>query len=138
MHLSQLLSGVDWLAVIIATISAFALGAAWYSPALFGNTWLRDVGLTKESIDGANKWVIFGGTFLLLVVSAAALSAWIEGGWLQGLHAGLWIGLFWLGTACGITYLFEQRPFRLWLINGGYYIALYALMGVIIGILESV
>ena len=55
---------------------------------------------------------------------------------LIGIMTGL-SGLFWVATAYGVTYLFEQRPFRLWLINAGYYVVLYALMGTIIGTLTG-
>ena len=138
MHLAQILAGVNWLAVLAATVSAFLLGAAWYSKALFGDTWMQEVGLTEEAVGNANMPVTFGTTFLLQALAAIALSAFLGEGshWLEGLHTGLWIGLFWVATAYGVTYLFEQRSLRLWMINAGYYVVLYALMGVIIGALE--
>jgi hypothetical protein len=52
---------------------------------------------------------------------------------MEGLHTGLLIGIFWVASAYGVTYLFEQRSLRLWLINAGYYVVLYAAMGSIIG-----
>lgn len=135
MHLAQILAGVNWLAVLAATITAFILGALWYSKALFGNAWMQEVGLTEEAVNNANMVQTFGGTFVLQILAAIALSAFLGEGsnWLEGLHTGLWIGLFWVATAYGVTYLFEQRPLRLWLINAGYYVVLYAVMGTIIG-----
>ena len=50
MHLAQILAGVNWIAVIVATVAAFILGAVWYSKALFGNQWMQEVGLTEETI----------------------------------------------------------------------------------------
>ena len=41
-----------------------------------------------------------------------------------------------LGSSNSVTYLFEQRTLRLWLINAGYYVALFTIMGTIIGALE--
>ena len=138
MHLAQILAGVNWVAVIVATISAFILGAAWYSKALFGKAWMQEVGLTEEAVNNANMPMTFGGTFLLQLLAAVALSAFLGEGsnWQEGLHTGLWIGVFWVATAYGVTYLFEQRPLRLWLINAGYYVVLYAAMGVIIAAFE--
>jgi hypothetical protein len=135
MHLAQILAGVNWLAVLVATITAFILGALWYSKALFGNAWMQEVGLTEEAVNNANMVQTFGGTFVLQILAAIALSAFLGEGsnWLEGLHTGLWIGLFWVATAYGVTYLFEQRPLRLWLINAGYYVVLYVVMGTIIG-----
>ena len=138
MELLEVLDGVSWLAVLAATVSAFLLGAAWYARPLFGNAWMQEIGLTEESIENANMPVTFGLTFLLQAVAATALSAALgEGtGWLEGLLAGLSIGLFWVATAYGVTYLFEQRTLRLWLINAGYYVALFTIMGTIVGALN--
>ena len=47
--------------------------------------------------------------------------------------AGLSIGLCWVATALGVNYLFERRPFGLWLINGGYVTLQFTAMGAIIG-----
>lgn len=135
MSLAQILTDINWLAVVVATIAAFMLGGLWYSKALFGNAWMQEVGLTEEAVNGANMTLTFGGTFALQVVAATALSALIgiEGTWLSGLQTGLLLGVFWIATAYGVTYLFEQRSVRLWLINAGYYVVLYAVMGLIIG-----
>ncbi len=135
MHLAQILAGVNWLAVVAATISAFILGAIWYSKTLFGNAWMQEVGLTEGSVGNVNMGRTFGGTFVLQFLAAIALSAFLgnASNWMEGLHTGLWIGIFWVATAYGVTYLFEQRSMRLWLINAGYYLVLYALMGTIIG-----
>lgn len=135
MHLAQILSDVNWLAVVVATVAAFFLGGLWYSKALFGNAWMQEVGLTEEAINNANMIKTFGGTIVLQIVSATALSAYLGSGstWQSGLHTGLWVGLFWIATAYGVTYLFEQRSLRIFLINAGYYVVLYAIMGTIIG-----
>jgi hypothetical protein len=43
------------------------------------------------------------------------------------------VGAFWVATAFGVVYLFERRPMSLLLINGGYNVVVYTVMGVIIG-----
>ena len=138
MHLAQILAGVNWVAVIVATVAAFILGAIWYSKALFGNVWMQEVGLTEENVQNANMAKTFGTTFALQLLAAIALSAFLGEGsnWLEGLHTGLWIGLFWVATAYGVTYLFEQRSLRLWMINAGYFVVWYAVLGTIIGAFE--
>jgi hypothetical protein len=53
--------------------------------------------------------------------------------WLIGLQAGLLFVHGWIATAYGITYLFEQRSLRIFLINTGYFLVLFATMGLILG-----
>lgn len=135
MNLVQSFADINWLAVIVSTISAFALGGLWYSKALFANTWMQEVGLTEEAVNSAHMPMIFGGTFILQFVAATVLACAIgsDGSWQTGLQTGLAIGIFWIATAYGITYFFEQRSMRLFLINAGYYVVLFAIMGTIIG-----
>ena len=46
---------------------------------------------------------------------------------------GLMVGVFFVTTAFVITYIFERRPLGLWLINGGYHMVSFTLMGLILG-----
>ena len=46
--------------------------------------------------------------------------------------AGLVTGLCLVAASLGLNYLFERRPFGLWLINGGYFTLQFTLYGVII------
>lgn len=135
MNLANMLAGINWLAVVVATAAAFGLGGIWYSKVLFANTWMQEVGLTEEAINKAHMPMVFGGTFLLQLLAASALAVVIgvDGTWQSGLITGLSVGIFWIATAYGITYLFEQRSVRLFLINAGYYVVLFAIMGTIIG-----
>ena len=77
----------------------------------------------------------FGGTIVLEILAIIALASFIgrDATWIEGLHTGLVVGVFFISTSYGITYLFEQRPLRLWLINAGYNIVVYAVLGTIIG-----
>ncbi len=135
MNLAESLAGINWLAVVVSTVIAFAIGGIWYSKALFGSIWLEEVGLTEEAANDANMAKTFGGTFVLqfLAVTALAVVLGTDGTWQSGLQIGLMVGVFWIATAYGITYLFEQRSMRLFLINAGYNVILFALVGTIIG-----
>lgn len=39
---------VNYFAVLLASIVAFAIGAVWYFPALFFKTWAASCGKTEE------------------------------------------------------------------------------------------
>lgn len=138
MDIGNSIAGLNWLAIVTATVAAFLLGAAWYSRKLFGTIWMKEIGLTEEAVSQGNTTLIFGGTFALQFVGAAALALILGpgSGWFPGLQYGLLVGVGWIATAYGITYFFEQRSLRLYLINAGYYVLLFAAMGTIIGALS--
>ena len=135
MNLAHALAGINWAAVVVSSVVAFAIGGAWYSTTLFGKAWLDEVGLTEEAVNNAKMAKTFGGTFVLQFFAVTVLAALLgpDSSWLTGLETGLLIGVFWIATAYGITYLFEQRSMRLFLINAGYNIVLFAIVGTIIG-----
>ncbi|AKI01166.1 Protein of unknown function (DUF1761) [Hoeflea sp. IMCC20628] len=43
--MSELTTGVSWLAVIIGAVVSFLAGWLWYSPILFGPKWAKGVGV---------------------------------------------------------------------------------------------
>jgi len=135
MNLAHSLASINWPAVVVATVVAFAIGGLWYSDTLFGKAWLEEVGLNEEDVKKANMVRTFSGAFLLefFAVLAVAVLIGTDGSWLSGLSSGLLIGIFWITTAYGVTYLFEQRSMRLFLINAGYNVVLFAAVGTIIG-----
>lgn len=135
MNFVDIFADLNWAAVLVATISAFALGGLWYSKVMFATAWMQEVGLTEEAVNSAQMPKTFAGTFVLQFIAATVLASAVgaDGTWLTGLQTGLVIGVCWISTAYGITYLFEQRSMRLFLINAGYYVVLFAIMGTIIG-----
>lgn len=128
------LATVDWLAVLVATVSTFVLGGVWYGP-LFGKTWMRATGITEEEIDKGNKPKIFGVTFVLQLLAAAVLAMFIgpEADVTFGAAAGGAVGLFWVSTYLGVFHLFEQRTLAHWALDAGYATLAFAVMGAILG-----
>ena len=125
---------INWLAVIAAAASSFVLGGLWYG-ALFGNAWLKAAGLTKERAMAGNKALMFGGAFVLSLISAATFALFLGGdvNAVTGALYGLCAGLTWVAASYGISYLFEMRPLSLWVINGGYHTLQFTLIGLILG-----
>jgi hypothetical protein len=126
---------VNWIAVVVAGVSAFALGGVWYSPALFGKAWMKENNLSMGEVRAGNKGKIFGGSILLSLIMSANLAMYLRTpdinfqlGLLYGLLAGVWV-------FCGIAMvaLFELKTLRYILINGGYCLIALGLMGAIIG-----
>jgi hypothetical protein len=137
---------INWLAVLVAGISAFVLGGIWYSPKLFGSAWMIDNKLTMEDIRKGNFGKIYGWAFILSLIASVNLAMFLApvpvtcpmecapqigmgSGAMYGALAGLWVFCF-----VAIHGLFEHKPARLIFINGGYALAALALMGAIIGL----
>ena len=128
---------VDWIGVLVSTVAAFVLGGLWYSPALFAKPWQQDTGLSDEQLNAANKGKIFGGSFVLFAIGAIVFSMFIGPDPSLGfaVGAGASVGIAWVAFSFGVNYLFELKPFRLFLINGGYNAVQFTLFGVIFGLL---
>lgn len=128
------LAGINWLAVVVAAVSTFALGALWYGP-LMGKAWMRLSGMTEEKVAAASMGRIFGSAFVLQFITAVALALFIgpDAGVGVGVFAGFMAGALFVSTALGVIYLFEQRPFGLWAIDASYQILGFSLMGAILG-----
>jgi hypothetical protein len=127
---------LNWLAVLLASLSSFVIGGLWYS-LLFAKPWQKAAGVSDEQ---AKTGVVrvFVGSFLLSLVMAASLAAFIgAGGAVFGLLAGLAAGITWVAAAFGVNYLFERRPLRLFLINAGYNVITFGVMGLIIGAMQA-
>ncbi len=139
-------STINWLAILVAGISAFVLGGVWYSPALFGKAWMSENHLTEEDVKKGNAAKIYGWAFILSLIMAANLGMFladspascpiecaqrtdISWGAIAGFLAGIWV---FAGLA--IVALFEQKSSRYIFINGGYLLVALTLMGAIIGL----
>lgn len=124
---------LDPWAILVAAAATFVLGGVWYSPLLFARPWARAAGLTEEEARSGSPAKIFGGSYVLALVMAANLAAFLGKdpslGW--GAAAGA-LAAVWVVCALGVIYLFERRPMSLLAINGGYQLVALTLMGVIL------
>jgi len=126
----------NWIAVVAAALAGFLVGGIWYGP-LFSKAWVAEVGLTDEQLAASNKPLIFGTTFVLNLFSAyilahvlrtygdppLSLSVMIAAG----------IALGFIVPAIAVNYLFSLKSLKLFLIDGGYWLVAYSLMGAIFG-----
>jgi len=136
MDMQNAFQNLNWLAIIVAAVSAFILGSLWYSPLMFLDRWMKETGLTKDSTKNTNMGKIFGLAFLLSLIASFFLAMFIGAGAgaAFGALAGFMVGLGWVFTFMGIIYLFESRTFAHFLINAMYSIVSLTIMGFIIGV----
>jgi hypothetical protein len=131
-----MLASLNLWAVLAAAVSSMLLGALWYSPALFAQTWMRESNMTEAKAQSANVMKVMVGAFLLALIGAFVFAMFLGPKPAIGfaIGAGFSAGLCWVAASFGINYLFEQRSIKLFLINGGYHTLQYTLFGVVLGL----
>ncbi|MEF9978862.1 MAG: DUF1761 domain-containing protein [Thermomonas sp.] len=127
--------GINWLAVLVAAVSAFMLGGLWYGP-LFKNEWCRENGIDPNCPPNGHPAKIFGTAFVAALIAAIAFAVYLgpAPNLHVALHAGFVIGIAYVATSFGINYAFAGRSFKLWLIDGGYHTLQFSLYGLVLGL----
>lgn len=133
-------SAFNWFAVIAASLVGFAIGFIWYGP-MFGKTWMNSVGMTEEDAQNGNMGKIFGVSFLFQIVMAFFLAMFFFGDpetasmidASSGAFYGFLTGFGWVAMSIGVNALYEQKSWAYIFINGGFWVVVYTLMGLILG-----
>lgn len=125
---------VSWLAIIVATLAYFALGAVWYM-ALSGQ-WMAAVGKDREQIESDQRSYIYAVQFvatalLTVLVAYLVVNVFSVASIAEGLLAGALIGGVAILASSG-DFLYEGRSLRLFLINSGYRLVGIMLMSAIV------
>ena len=129
---------LNYLAIIVGIIFNQVLGAAWYSA--WSKPWMAEVGLTKEDMEGmkgtARQWYPYVVAIVSAIVFTFGLALLIQGMGAENVVDGLLLGLLasvgFILTSYATTYSFEGRSLKLFLINSGYPLISYALIGVLL------
>jgi hypothetical protein len=133
------LSNINYLAVIVAAIAAFALGALWYSPILFGKIWQKEIGFTDKDLQKGNMAITMGGSFAMMILMSFGVAVILNNypdavDWLAGLYAGLFTGVLFVAASIAINMFYENKTFTLFLVNAGYQVVFLVLIGLILGL----
>lgn len=133
------LTNINWLALLVAGIAAWIMGALWYSPFLFGRTWQKELEFTNEYLKKASMPLLFAASLVLMLVMSFGMAylVQVQGDpptLMKGIWFGLFIGIIFIMTSIGINYLYQRRSFRLWAIDALYQLIFLAVMGVILGL----
>lgn len=135
-------TGINYIAVIIATIAGFAIGAVWYS-VLFQKQWMAATGMTDADMkaraaSGSSLLPLLAGNAIGNLVMAIVLSALIHSLSAASFGAALGVAfLSWLGfviTVMGVNNAFSGQKPALTVIDGGHWLVVLLAMGAIIGL----
>ena len=129
------LAALNWWAILLATATAFALGALWYGP-MFGKAWVRALGKSEDEIQPSPSPFVISA--IAALITCIALAAVMQGlgltGALAGLALGLLLGIGFIATSMASDSAFCGWGWKLWAVQSGYRVIYSALMGGIIGI----
>ena len=144
-------SNINWLAVFVASICSFAIGAIWFGPKTFYPIWMkfqgRSVPTERVDMSAGATVAMFGGTYLGALIQVSTLGIFISisrsldpaFGAAQGALSGALLG-FGIGAAASLSHrLFAQTnhkvadAYKVWIIEVGQDIVCLTVAGLIIG-----
>lgn len=126
---------VNWLAVVLATVAAFAFGAVWYMA--LSRQWLEALGKTKEQLQvGFTPFIWSFAVELVMAYFIALLTPLlmgdisVAGGALVGAH--MWLGF--VITTLIMNHRYEGMKWALTLIDGLHLLGVLVIQGIVIGL----
>ncbi|HML12892.1 MAG TPA: DUF1761 domain-containing protein [Xanthobacteraceae bacterium] len=131
--------GINYLAVLVAAVAAWVLGAVWYQ--VLSKQWLAAQGRTKADLTGPDGKPKSYAPFVLVFV-AELIMAWMLAGILGHLGtltvkdgvisgAACWLGF--VVTTLAANNAFGGRKIMLTVIDAGHWFVVLIVMGAIIG-----
>lgn len=64
----------NYLLLFATALIPMIIGSIWYSPKLFGNTWMKVAGKTEDELQSGNMAVILGVAYLFSIILSFALT----------------------------------------------------------------
>lgn len=128
--------------IILATLAQFILGAIWYSPLLFGKTWMSIMELghyTKEELQKMQKSMMpfYGLQFFLTLITTWVLASNIFFLGLTGAAAYFYAFFMWVGFIAPIqisSVVWSSTKRKYWLKQIGIMISMQ-LVGIMLAVL---
>ncbi len=134
---TEIFSQVNWLAVLVAALAYFFLGAIWYSKALIGTKWASLVGINMSDpakSKGMTKMLVASLILILLTCIGLALLV-IRLDLLVVMSAiklGIMTGVCFAATAVAISFVYENRPAGIYYIDCGYHLVGHIIAAIIL------
>ena len=107
----EVLSDLNWLAVIVAGVAYFALGAVWYLPPVFGKVWMAAGGQTMAQTGERPNAAIYIAPLIAQIVAAIALGMLAKATGTNTFGDGIVLGLV-VGVGFAVTITFRHGSVR--------------------------
>lgn len=137
---------INWIALVVAALSTLVVGFLWYGP-LFGKAWMKETGMTEEKAKQGSMPLRLGLSVVLAFVAVVFIymTSVVTGGepndphgqekfltFGHGVAHGIVVSLFIVLPALVTNAMYEQKSFKYMLINVGYWVVSFAIMGGIV------
>lgn len=130
---------INWIAVVLATVSSMVVGFIWYAKPVFGKLWIRLSGVDENNMGNGVAAIIVTVivsfvTALVLAGSAAIAQHFYGGNFL--LNTVVTSVILWAGFTAArfITHdAFDRRPAQLTVLNCAHELVTILVMALIIG-----
>lgn len=111
--------------VLVSVLATMALGMFWYSPIGFGNIWVKLNGWSTKELEAMRKKGMTQSMILAVISNIVMALVFIKfltpfSTIAQAHFIALFIWLGFVATTQISTFLWEHKPFSLFLINTGY------------------
>lgn len=128
--------GVNYLGVLVASVAAMAFGAVWYG--VLAHPWMDAAGLSDAQIKARDRgmapYVVSALAKFVMAFCLAKILRVLDGVSVgNGIAGALFIFLGFVATTLSVNHRFQLKPWALTLIDGGYWLIVLILMGIIIG-----
>lgn len=125
----EILGDLNWLAVLVAALAYFLLGAAWYAPPVFGRVWSDAGGFALPESGERPSAAIYVTPLIGSILSAIALAMIAEltatDAFGEGVVLGLVVAIGFAISIAFVTAQFESqkpKPMVWGAVNAGYHV----------------
>ncbi len=129
---------VNYIAIVVAAIAAFAAGMVWYSPMIMGKKYMKVMGKSekdmKKEMKGMNGAMVKGFIMNLLMAYILATLFGITGVYtlMDGLQGAFWIWLGFVATTLYGAVIWEKKSMDWFIISAGHYLVAMLVMGIVL------
>lgn len=132
------LDGINWVAIILATVASMALGMAWYM--LLSKQWVAATGKSEDQLMGkggsATPFIIAAVCQLVMAYFISLLTPALTDEFtsysavLVGVH--MWLGF--IMPAMILNHRYQNMSWNLSIIDGGYLLGVVIVQGIVLGL----
>ena len=129
---------MNYLAIAVCAVAYMILGAIWYSPAIFGKTWMKGIGKTKEQVAADFSPLNYIYALVLAYIASygiARVMLWTGVNELaDAIKTGLLLGVCFVLATMAMNDKFEKRKCSLTVGNALYHIISFIVIAIILNV----